>query len=359
MSTATGMPDETLAARAEEPPMVEAIDLRRYFKLHRTRTEIGPRRVVHAVDGVSIALRTGSAVALVGESGSGKSTLARVLAQLEPPTSGEIKLQGRRVRATRGRALRTYCGSVQYVFQDPFAALNPVYTVRHHLLRPLRIRGVRTADLDRRLAEILDLVHLVPAGWFLPKFPHELSGGQLQRIGIARALAADPVVLLADEPVSMLDVSIRIGVLNLLQELQELRRIAVLYVTHDMASARYFAQTTLVMYAGQLVEGGPSEAIVHSPAHPYTQLLIDSAPDPDRASLRASGQVNTNPPDIINPGPGCRFAPRCPHAMPVCAKEAPPTFDLGGGQWAKCWLHAPTNGTMSTSQSPEFPPTAM
>jgi peptide/nickel transport system ATP-binding protein len=341
MSTATGMPDEVLAARPEEPPVLEAVDLRRYFMLRRKRTDLGPRRVVHAVDGVSITLRAGSAVALVGESGSGKSTLARLLAQLETPSGGEIKLQGREVHATHGRALRKYCGSVQYVFQDPFASLNPVYTVRHHLLRPLRIRGVHTADLNRRLSELLDLVHLVPAGWFLPKFPHELSGGQLQRIGIARALAADPVVLLADEPVSMLDVSIRIGVLNLLQELQELRRIAVLYVTHDMASARYFAQTTLVMYAGQLVEGGPSEAIVHSPAHPYTQLLIESAPDPDRTSLREGGQVNTNPPDIVSPPPGCRFAPRCPHAMPVCAKEPPPAFDVGRGQWAKCWLHAP------------------
>ena len=342
MSIATGMPDETLGPRPEEPPVLEAVDLRRYFRLHRKRTDIGPRRVVHAVDGVSIALRAGCAVALVGESGSGKSTLARVLAQLEPPTSGEIQLQGQRVHATHGRALRKYCGSVQYVFQDPFASLNPVYTVRHHLLRPLRIHGVRTADSGPRLTELLDLVHLVPAEWFLPKFPHELSGGQLQRIGIARALAADPIVLLADEPVSMLDVSIRIGVLNLLQELQELRRIAVLYVTHDMASARYFAQTTLVMYAGQLVEGGPSEAIVKSPAHPYTQLLIDSAPDPGRTSLRENGQVNTNPPDTVNPGSGCRFAPRCPHAMPMCAKESPPTFDLGGGQWAKCWLHAPS-----------------
>jgi peptide/nickel transport system ATP-binding protein len=341
LSIATGGPDETLAGRPEEPPVLEAMDLHRYFKLRRQRTDLGPRRVVHAVDGVSIALRGGSAVALVGESGSGKSTLARLLAQLEPPTAGEVKLQGRMVHATHGRALRKYCGSVQYVFQDPFAALNPVYTVRHHLQRPLRIRGVRAADLNHRLAELLDLVHLVPAGWFLPKFPHELSGGQLQRIGIARALAADPVVLLADEPVSMLDVSIRIGVLNLLQELQEQRRIAVLYVTHDMASARYFAQSTLVMYAGQLVEGGPSEAIVHSPAHPYTQLLIESAPDPDRTSLRDSGQVNTNPPDVVNPPLGCRFAPRCPHAMPICAKEAPPAFDLGEGQWAKCWLHAP------------------
>lgn len=342
MSTTAGASDETLAPGPEDGPVLEAVDLCRYFKLRRQRTDLGPRRVVHAVDGVSIALRAGSAVALVGESGSGKSTLARLLAQLEAPTAGAVKLQGQFVHATHGRALRNYCGSVQYVFQDPFAALNPVYTVRHHLLRPLRIRGVSTADLDHRLAELLDLVHLVPAEWFLPKFPHELSGGQLQRIGIARALAADPVVLLADEPVSMLDVSIRIGVLNLLQELQELRSIAVLYVTHDMASARYFAETTLVMYAGQLVEGGTSEAIVHSPAHPYTKLLLESAPDPDRTTLRESGPVNTTPPDNVNPPPGCRFAPRCPHAMAVCTNESPPSFDMGGGHWARCWLHRPS-----------------
>jgi peptide/nickel transport system ATP-binding protein len=342
VTTTAGLPPAALPDDEQQPVVLEAVDLKRYFRLRRRRIDTGPRRVVHAVDGVSVQLRAGAVVALVGESGSGKSTLARVLAQLQRSTGGEVRLQGRVVRAWRGRALRRYAGSVQYIFQDPFSSLNPVHTIRHHLVRPLRVRGVRPREMDQRLAELLDLVHLTPAEWFLPKFPHELSGGQLQRIVIARALAADPIVLLADEPVSMLDVSIRLGVLNLLQELQDLRKLAILYVTHDMASARYFAQTILVMYGGQLVEGGPSEAIVQAPAHPYTQLLLDSAPDPERTATTTRSPVKGEPTSIVNPAANmCRFAPRCPHAMDICRSQAPPAFDVGPGQWALCWLHSP------------------
>ncbi len=322
--------------------VLEGRNLTKHFTLRRRRVDTGPRRVVHAVDDVTIALRAGEVIALVGESGSGKSTVARMLAQLQRQTSGEVRLRGEAVKAWRARALRRYCRSVQYIFQDPFASLNPVHPIRHHLVRPLRLHGA-PSDLERRLAELLDMVHLTPAEQFLPKFPHELSGGQRQRVVIARALAADPAVLLADEPVSMLDVSIRLGILNLLQELQERRQIAILYVTHDMATARYFAHTTLVMYAGQLVEGGPSEAVVHSPAHPYTQVLIDSAPDPERqdgqSRLRMVGEQVSH----VNPGPGCRFSSRCPHSMNRCKTENPPAFDLGGGHWASCWLHSGTS----------------
>jgi peptide/nickel transport system ATP-binding protein len=346
MTATAGSPPSALPGDEQQPVVLETIDLKRYFRLRRRRVDTGPRKVVHAVDGVSVQLRAGAVVALVGESGSGKSTLARTLAQLQRPTAGQIRLQGRPVRAWRGRALRRYAGSVQYVFQDPFSSLNPVHTIRHHLVRPLRIRRVPLKDMDERLAQLLDLVHLTPAEWFLPKFPYELSGGQLQRIVIARALAADPIVLLADEPVSMLDVSIRLGVLNLLQELQDVRKLAILYVTHDMASARYFAQTILVMYAGQLVEGGPSDAVVQSPAHPYTQLLLDSAPDPDRAD-HARGTVKGEPTSVVNPAPGCRFAQRCPYVMDICRSETPPAFDVGGGQWALCWLHSPRSKTQN------------
>ena len=341
VSFTAGAPAPEASTTGTEPVVLEAVAVQRYFRVRRRRTDTGPRRVLHAVDGVSVQLRAGSVVALVGESGSGKSTLARLLAQLQRPTSGEVRLKGKPVHATRGRALRRYSGSVQYIFQDPFASSNPVHTVRHHLARALLVHGAKRNELDERLAELLDLVHLSPAEWFLPKFPHELSGGQLQRIGIARALAGDPVVLLADEPVSMLDVSIRLGVLNLLRELQEKRRLAILYVTHDMASARYFAQTTLVMYAGQLVEAGPSEEVVQSPAHPYTRLLLEAAPDPDRQSLASGARVNSEPPRIVNPAPGCRFAPRCPHAMEICTRDSPPSFEVGPGRRANCWLHAP------------------
>ncbi len=331
-----------LACAEPAPVVLEGRNLTKHFALRRRRIDTGPQRVVHAVDDVTIQLRAGEIVALVGESGSGKSTVARMLAQLQRQTSGEVRLRGEAVKAWRARALRRYCRSVQYVFQDPFASLNPVHSIRHHLVRPLRLHG-SSNDLDRRLTELLDLVHLTPAEQFLPKFPHELSGGQRQRVVIARSLATNPAVLLADEPVSMLDVSIRLGILNLLQELQERRRIAILYVTHDMATARYFAQATLVMYAGQLVEGGPSETVVHSPAHPYTQVLLDSAPDPERQDGQGRLRTVGEPVSQVNPGPGCRFSARCPHAMKRCQAESPPAFDLGAGHWARCWLHDGAN----------------
>ena len=325
-------------ARQPAPVLLAGRNLTKHYSLRRRRGDTGPRRLVHAVDDVTIELRAGEIVALIGESGSGKSTVARLLAQLQRQTSGEVYLRGEAVRAWRARGLRRYCRSVQYVFQDPFASLNPVHSIRHHLVRPLRLHD-SPADLDGRLAELLELVHLTPAEHYLPKFPHELSGGQRQRVVIARSLALDPAVLLADEPVSMLDVSIRLGILNLLAELQEKRGIAILYVTHDMASARYFARTSLVMYAGQLVEGGPSETVVRSPAHPYTRLLLDSAPDPDRLAGQRRLRVAGEPVSQVNPGPGCRFQHRCPDVMDRCRIDDPPSFDLGSGQWARCWLH--------------------
>ena len=189
-------------------------------------------------------------------------------------------------------------------------------------------------------------MHLTPADQFVSKYPHELSGGQRQRIAVARALAARPTVILADEPVSMLDVSTRLGVLNLLRGLATDRNLALLYITHDIASARYFADTTLVMYAGQLIEGGPSEQVALTPAHPYTQLLRDSAPNPEKESV--SDVVSTGePPSLIDPPTGCRFHPRCPHVMPICSQESPPPLDLDGDRWARCWLYSDRASTDS------------
>jgi peptide/nickel transport system ATP-binding protein len=249
------------------------------------------RGVLHAVRGVSLELAAGEIVALVGESGSGKSTLARLLSGLERPTGGQILLRGRPVQVARGRDYRAYKRSVQMIFQDPFSSLNPAHTVRYHLSRPVSIHqapGSRAA-MDAALAGLLQQVHLTPAADFLAKYPHELSGGQRQRVAIARALAARPQVLLADEPVSMLDVSLRLGVLNLLAELCAAQRLGILYITHDIASARYFAGTILVMQAGSVVEAGPAEQVTQSPAHPYTRQLIASAPDPDRALAGSDG----------------------------------------------------------------------
>jgi peptide/nickel transport system ATP-binding protein len=189
------------------------------------------------------------------------------------------------------------------------------------------------------MAEVLKEVNLFPPDQFSEKYPHELSGGQRQRISIARALAANPRVLLADEPVSMLDVSIRLGILNLLEKLAKERDLALLYITHDIASARYFATTASVMYAGELIEGGPAELVTQQAGHPYTRLLIDSAPDPDRPQGAERIQDLGQPPSLIDPPTGCRFHPRCPFAMERCRTDSPPPFALGGGHWARCWLH--------------------
>jgi peptide/nickel transport system ATP-binding protein len=345
----TGHDAQGPGARDEErQPILQAVGLTKHYPVHRHgRAGLGRRLAVHAVDGVDVSLYAGQVTALVGESGSGKSTVARVLAQLIPASGGAITLAGKPVRVRRGRPFRRYARHVQLIFQDPFSSLNPTHTVSYVLTRPLRIhRFARSADEARAgVARLLDEVNLTPPGQFAEKFPHELSGGQRQRVAVARALAARPEVLLADEPVSMLDVSIRLSILNLLQRLVTEHNLALLYITHDIASARYFAATTLVMYAGQLVEGGPSETVTQQPAHPYTQLLIASAPDPEHLQAGAEPAPTGEPPSLVAPPPGCRFHPRCPHAMDICRHARPPRTDLGDGQWVHCWLHAARTGS--------------
>jgi peptide/nickel transport system ATP-binding protein len=319
-------------------PVLEAVDLSKHFPVRGLRS----RRVVHAVDGVSLALHPGRITALVGESGSGKSTFARLLAQLHPATGGEIRHRGTPVRVRGGRARREYVRRVQLILQDPFGSFNPVATIATTLGRAVRVHHRDASPRRRReiVDELLVQVNLMPPDQFTGKYPHELSGGQLQRVSIARALAADPDVILADEPVSSLDVSIRLGVLNLLRGLVDGRGVALLYVTHDIASARYFAEDTAVMYAGQLIESGPSEQVTQQAAHPYTRLLIASAPDPSRAQAPVPDDVGA-PPSLIDPPAGCRFHPRCPFAMARCATDAPASYAVGeGGHWARCWLYA-------------------
>jgi peptide/nickel transport system ATP-binding protein len=316
--------------------VLEARSLVKHFPVHRPGRLAGRGAVVHAVDDVSIAVQQASITAVVGESGCGKSTLTRMLARLIRPTSGELLLDG---RPAARRAPREYAGVVQMVLQDPFASLNPVHTVGYHLARPLRIHGLGPdgGNLDQEIASLLERVAL--SRQCTDKYPHELSGGQRQRVAIARALAVRPRVLLADEPVSMLDVSIRLGVLNLLDDLRERERLGIMYVTHDIASARYLADEIAVMYAGQIIERGPAATVTDQPSHPYTQLLLAAAPDPDRPSppaLRGRGA----PPSLVTPPAGCRFHPRCPFAMAICKQQAPPGLEVASGHVSACWLHA-------------------
>ena len=313
--------------------VLEARGLVKHFPVRRGWALRGA--YVHAVEDVDVSLHSGKVVAVVGESGSGKSTLARLLAQRASLTAGELLWHGGRVP----KAGRAYSSEVQLVLQDPFASLNPVHGLRYILGRPLKIHG--TADgvsTDEAIKALLERVALTPSDQFIEKMPHELSGGQRQRVAIARALAVRPKVLLADEPVSMLDVSIRLGVLNLLADLRDRERLAILYVTHDLASARYLADTITVMYAGRVVESGPAVTVADSAQHPYTQLLLSAVPDPDRdGAPRLTGAGS--PPSLIHPPAGCRFHPRCPFAMAKCKVQTPPAFAVGDGHTSSCWLH--------------------
>ncbi len=333
-------------------PVLEAVHVRKFFPVRSTRF-LRPPRAIQAVDDFSLALYPGRATALVGESGSGKTTVARLFSGMYRPTSGAIRFKGE-VMTGKGSALRAYRRSVQLIFQDPFASLNPVHDIYYHLSRPLLIhKHAHSEDeVNRQVRDLLERVSLIPAEQYMYKYPHQLSGGQRQRVAIARALAIQPSVLLADEPVSMLDVSIRLDILNLLRRLKDEEHLALLFITHDIASARYFAEDTLVMYAGQMVEGGASDEVIQQPKHPYTQLLLSAAPDPDRMQALVGQEqgadsswdadlleVQGEPPSLIDPPRGCRFHPRCPYVMPICKELFPARTAIGENHWTYCHLY--------------------
>jgi peptide/nickel transport system ATP-binding protein len=342
----TGRPSPVLPQTKEtQVPLLEARGLTKHFALRSTR--LNPRGgVVHAACDIDLAVPAGGITAIVGESGSGKSTLARLLARLTKPTAGELLLDG----SSQKQKQREYARAVQLVLQDPFSSLNPIHDVHYHLVRPLKVHKLADAKgLEGAIEGLLGKVSLTPAEAFAAKYPHELSGGQRQRVAIARALAVEPRLLLADEPVSMLDVSIRLGVLNLLGELRDTEGLAIVYVTHDIASARYLADVIAVMYAGRIIESGPAATVTDQPAHPYTELLLSAAPDPSRArsaSLRGRGAA----PNLVTPPPGCRFHPRCPHAMAVCATTVPTMTTVTPGHQTACWLQTLHAGGLTQEQ---------
>jgi len=296
-------------------------------------------RQVRALSDVSFDVDRGEAVALVGESGSGKSTAARLVARLLPPTRGEIRVAGRDALAGR-RPPRWFRSQVQMIFQDPFGSLNPVHTVGYHLARPLALHR-RGQSADERAAlvhRLLETVGLLPPDELARKHVHELSGGQRQRVAIARALAVEPQLILADEPTSMLDASIRMGLLNLLAELKRERGIALVFITHDLASARYLAERTVVLFAGHVVESGPSADVMNEPAHPYTRLLVSSVPDPRGcAGLRPPARARAGAPAVS--GAGCPFAERCPDVMDRCRSELPSLEPISPGRLVRCHLY--------------------
>jgi peptide/nickel transport system ATP-binding protein len=326
------------SANSQTDPILELRNLTKRFAVG----SIFKPQLVHAVEDVSFSVRRGEVVALVGESGSGKTTTIRMIARLIPVTRGEIEFKGVNILEVEPhQASLDYRRRVQMIFQDPFASLNPVHTTEHHLARPLLIhrQAANQSDLLERIYSLLELVELKPAEEIARRYPHQLSGGQRQRVAIARALAVDPELILADEPISMLDVSIRMGVLNLIAKLKEELGIAFVYITHDLASARYIGDLIVVMYAGHMVEGGQSEEIMREAVHPYTQLLLSAVPDPHaglqtRKDLQARGEV----PSLIDPPGGCPFAARCPQVMDVCRQVMPGHTDIGAQHWVRCHL---------------------
>jgi len=332
--------------RPGAPPLLELRGIRKQF---RSRGLLGSGRSVIAAEDVCFRVERGEAVALVGESGSGKSTLARIILRLERSDGGQVLLDGEDVLALEPRgASLAYRGRVQMVFQDPYGSLNPVHDVLHHLQRPLLRHGrVQVAEVRARAIELLRTVGLEPAEEFIRRRPYELSGGQRQRVAIARALAVEPDLLVADEPTSMLDVSVRMGILNLLIQLKTERRLAVLVITHDLASARYLADRVLVLFRGRVVEAGPSGSLVDAPAHPYTRALIAAIADapesnPSTAASAGPGHSPAKRSDgVVRFGGderGCPFASRCPDRMDICDAEDPGPREVDG-RLLRCHLY--------------------
>ncbi|WP_163542110.1 ABC transporter ATP-binding protein [Occultella kanbiaonis] len=304
----------------------------------------GRKVVIRAVDGVDFTLHRGEIVALVGESGCGKTTMARVFALIYKPTAGEVTVAGESLR-TAARNERRYYRKVQLIFQDPFASMNSLKRIRHIIGRVVHIHGIARGRraVREKVTQLLEKVNLTPAEKFVDRYPTALSGGQRQRVAIARALAVEPAVMLADEPTSMLDSSIRLEVLNLLGDLRDSDGLSVLYITHDIASARYLSDRIDVMYGGRIIESGPTELMITDPVHPYTKLLIDAAPDP--AHFKGSGHSaiqpsSTNPPvDNSVQVVGCRFANRCPAAQERCVSAPIPVYrSTDGSRAVSCVL---------------------
>ena len=293
---------------------------------------------MRAVNDVSFDLRKGEALAIVGESGSGKSTGARVLTRIYDKTGGDIIFKGQPLEEfVETHGTLEYARQVQMIFQDPFGSLNPVHSIFHHIARPLLIhkRGDKKT-IEKMVYELLELVGLHPAVETSEKFPHELSGGQRQRVAIARALAVDPEVILADEPISMLDVSVRLGILNLMADLKDKHGISFMYITHDIATARYFAEKTAVMYVGHMVEWGNSDKVTQTPQHPYTQLLLSAVPEAGQSGRRELGAKKGEIPMWKPDTKGCPFSARCPKATDVCGESFPAITQVEEDHFIRC-----------------------
>ncbi len=319
-------------------------DLHVWFELRRFG--FGHVGDVKAVDGVTFEVHAAETIAIVGESGCGKSSLMKAVLGLYKPTKGAIQFEGRDLTKFTAKDKRWYHSHVGYVQQDPYGALPPFMSVQKILEEPLIIGNVRDkAERLARIRKVMDEVKLNPVDDFLPKFPHMLSGGQQQRVVIARAMIMEPKFLVADEPVSMLDASVRVEILKLLRGLQESHHLSVIYITHDLSTVSYFSERIFVMYAGNLVEKAPVRQLLDTPLHPYTVALLTGTSEPDARNAETFKEIPPGePPSLVNPPTGCRFHPRCSKFMPgICDVKEPPEFEPEPGHLVSCWLYEPKN----------------
>ena len=323
-----------------ENGLLTVADLTKLFPVKKRTYSLRVRNFIHAVDGLNFSVGQGEVFGLVGESGCGKTTTGKLLVKLLQPTAGQILLGGQDMAEIAwGRPLRAFRRKVQMIFQDPYESLNPRFTVFDTVAEPLSVQGGHSvAERERSVAEILVSVGLAPPETFMFRFPHELSGGQRQRVAIARAMVIGPEFVAADEPTSMLDVSIRAGIMELLLGLRSDMGVSYLYITHDLAVARYMCDRIGVMYLGKIVELGSAEAVVQQPLHPYTQALISSVPVPDPTYRRQPGEIKGDVAAPIDPPARCRFYPRCPRADEHCREAShPPLDELRPGQLVACY----------------------
>ncbi len=332
---------------AGSPPLMEVRDLRVYYPVRKGF--FGGVAYVKAVDGVDAIIDRGDILTLVGESGCGKTTLGKTIVGLVKPTSGKILYKGKDVLKLRRREYLEYRRNVQIIHQDPFSSLNPTHTIFETLSYPLKRWGIARSRkaLIEKTSELLALVGLKPPEDFLFKYPHQLSGGQRQRVVVARAISVNPELIVADEPITMIDVSLRIGILDLLLDLQRRFNTAYVFITHDFGAARYFAAKggglIAVMYLGKIVEVGPAEDVIHNSLHPYTKVLMSAVPVPDPELSRKKKMIRLKSLDIpspMNPPQGCRFNTRCPESMDVCERREPPLVEVRRRHWVACWLYS-------------------
>lgn len=330
-----------MGATEKEEYVIEVDQVKKWYvqkKVQKKDGKVQRRQQIKAVDGVSFKLKRGETLGVIGESGCGKSTLGRLLIRLEDPTGGEIRLFGQSSEELLKKDPLKFRRNCQMIFQNPFDTFDPRYRLKKILMDPMKLHGIGASEEERMkiVLDVLEQSGLTPAVDYVDRFPHELSGGQLQRIAILRSMLLDPTFMVADEPVSMLDVSIRADIINMLENLVKQKNTALVFISHDIATTRYISDKVAVMYLGRIVEMGPTDEVLHNPQHPYTKVLISNCASLNPLEQKEAIAIEGEPPTPIDNGPGCYFAPRCYCAEPHCSDAYPELVDIGGEHYVAC-----------------------